>query len=381
MKPQDTPVYVRCKLFLPFHAMFSNKLQFQKKLLDWYDHHRRDLPWRTRDGSRPDAYHVLVSEFMLQQTQTFTVVPYFVRFVKRLPTLRDLAEADEQLVLKLWEGLGYYRRAKNLHAAARKIVSEQDGQIPADAASLLKLPGIGRYTAGAIASIAYDAQAPVLDGNVARVLCRLELIRRNPRQGRVQRQLWRLAEQLLPEKLTGKFNSALMELGATVCLPRWPKCQSCPVARHCKAYAAGKQHSIPTPARRHVLPLEARWTFCICRSIGNQKYWLIEQRPPNGRWPGLWQFVTVPAENEKPSTRSVLIAAGVKTDTPRPLGTIHHVLTHRRYRFDVYLCHTTSCMQSTADSKFRRWVRLDRLNRYPLSRPHLRIAHMLTKAH
>src|SRR5665213_2601128 len=161
-----------------------------RRLLRWYDRARRDLPWRTRDGSAPDPYHVLLSETMLQQTQVSTVIPYFHRFLERFPTLSSLAAAPEQDVLRLWQGLGYYSRARNLHAAARAVVSELNGQIPTTVPELLKLPGVGRYTAGAIASIAFDRRAPILDGNVQRVLCRLDGVMTDPRDRRMNQRLW-----------------------------------------------------------------------------------------------------------------------------------------------------------------------------------------------
>src|SRR6266511_1314155 len=182
------------------------------RLLRWYDRHRRDLPWRVPRGCDRlhDAYHVLVSEAMLQQTQVAAVVPYFHRFLQRFPTLRALAAADEQDVLRLWQGLGYYSRARHLRAAAERIVAEQNGQIPRDVGELRELPGIGRYTAGAIASIAFDQRAPILDGNVARVLCRLDCIETDPRETQTQKTLWRRAEEMLPKRRCGDFNSAMM---------------------------------------------------------------------------------------------------------------------------------------------------------------------------
>src|SRR5687768_16089198 len=211
---------------------------FARRLLRWYDKCRRDLPWRPDPAAgrpRVDPYHVLVSEAMLQQTQVATVVPYFNRFIARFPTLADLAGADEQEVLRLWQGLGYYSRARNLQAAARKVVAEYGGELPRERDRLLTLPGVGRYTAGAVASIAFDRRAPILDGNVIRVLCRIDKIQSDPRDRSTQDLLWRRAEEVLPARRAGAFNSALMELGATVCTPRSPQCLLCPVREHCEA--------------------------------------------------------------------------------------------------------------------------------------------------
>src|SRR3954470_16957732 len=205
--------------------MLGSPTTFARRLLRWYDRARRDLPWRAvgADG-RPDPYHVLVSEAMLQQTQVATVIPYFNRFIARFATLADLARADEQEVLRLWQGLGYYSRARNLQKAARRVVSEFGGQLPADVDRLRALPGVGRYTAGAVASIAFGKRAPILDGNVVRVLCRVEKVTSDPRDRDTQALLWRRAEEVLPKVRVGDFNSALMELGATACIPRSPQC-------------------------------------------------------------------------------------------------------------------------------------------------------------
>src|SRR4051794_17880307 len=211
---------------------------FARRLLRWYDRCRRDLPWRpqrTASSARVSPYHVLVSEAMLQQTQVATVVPYFKRFIARFPTLASLASADEQEVLRLWQGLGYYSRARNLRAAARRVVEEFGGRLPQDVEQLRSFPGIGRYTAGAVASIAFGRRAPILDGNVIRVLCRLDQVTADPQDKQTQALLWRRAEEIMPKSRPGDFNSAMMELGALVCTPRSPQCLLCPVREHCEA--------------------------------------------------------------------------------------------------------------------------------------------------
>jgi len=232
-----------------------------------------------RSGVAPNPYHVLVSEAMLQQTQVATVVPYFTRFIERFPTLADLAAAEEQDVLRLWQGLGYYSRARNLRAAARAVATNYGGELPRERDELLKLPGVGRYTAGAVASIAFDRRAPILDGNVARVLCRIDKIETDPRERLTQELLWRRAEKILPRRRVGAFNTAMMELGATVCIPRSPQCLICPVREHCEAFAAGVQETIPPARKAKETPLLRRVTFCVRR--GEQ--WLIEQRPATGQ--------------------------------------------------------------------------------------------------
>ncbi len=304
---------------------------------------------------------------MLQQTQVATVIPYFHRFLVRFPTIEALAAADEQEVLQAWQGLGYYSRACNLLAAARKVVSDHRGQLPSSVEQLLELPGIGRYTAGAVASIAFGQRAPILDGNVVRVLCRLDRMESDPRERSTRQKLWARAEQILPPRRTGDFNSALMELGAMVCTPRAPKCLVCPVREQCEAFAAGVQEKIPTPKKSAISPLLRRRTYCIRHG---DRY-LLEQRPQRGRWAGMWQFVTVPKQNG--TSRPML---PVTTGRAKRLGTLTHALTHRRYEFEVFACQTAADPVLPSNRTLR-WTSLDALADFPLPRPHLRIAEML----
>ena len=344
--------------------MIGTNATFSRRLLRWYDAHRRDLPWRLKSGSGEtlDPYLVLVSEAMLQQTQVATVIPYFQRFIGRFPTIQSLAEADEQDVLRMWQGLGYYSRARNLHAAARRIVIEHRGVLPRTADELRALPGVGRYTAGAVASIAFDCRAPIVDGNVARVICRLDRIARDPREREVLELLWRRAEQILPNVRCGDFNSALMELGATVCTPRSPKCLICPVREHCEAQAAGLQEQIPPPRKSKPTPLLRRDVFCI----RDGEKWLIEQRPAKGRWAGMWQFVTVPS------------AKASRANGHKQIAVVTHGLTHRRYRFRVFAAsHLPPEHASAEAARGRAWVTLQELDQYPLPRPHVKIAQLL----
>ena len=347
---------------------------FATALIAWYHVGRRDLPWRPAlcapAGTLPDAYRVLLSEFMLQQTQVATVIVYFHRFLSRFPTVQLLAAADPQEVLQLWQGLGYYSRARNLHAAARMLVDRFDGQIPPDVDRLLELPGVGRYTAGAIASIAFGLRAPILDGNVQRVLCRVNAIRTDPRQKEMQKQLWHEAEQILPQTHLSEFNSALMELGALVCTPQNPQCLLCPVRTFCEAAEQGIAGQIPPAKKAIARPMEKRWVFCIER----QGRWLIEQRPAVGRWASMWQFVTIPAAKKTPTDDAVLAACGLPVQGLKKLGAIAHDLTHRRYQFDAWRC---SAHQGLSMSPGRVWVRLDALGTYPMSKPQLCIARLL----
>ena len=204
----------------------------QRKLLAWYDKEKRDLPWR----NTKDPYRIWVSEIMLQQTQVKTVIPYYERWIRTFPTIENLSNAPEQKVLKLWEGLGYYSRAKNLKKASQIICKEMNKELPKTVKALQKLPGIGRYTAGAISSIAFGLKAPVLDGNIKRVLSRLFCINENGTTSASEKILWQKSEDLVPDRRPGDFNQALMELGATICTPNSPLCQQCPLQNKCEAF-------------------------------------------------------------------------------------------------------------------------------------------------
>lgn len=303
--------------------------ELRRLLLAWYRLHRRRLPWRAQEPAVSNPYHVLVSEAMLQQTQVDTVVGYFQRFVRAFPTFAALAAADEQAVLLLWQGLGYYRRARHLHAAARKIVHEHGGEVPDDPALIAKLPGVGRYTAGAIASIAFGKPEPILDGNVARVLARWFAIERPIDQAAVRAELWELAAALAPGESPGDFNQAMMELGALVCSPRSPRCLGCPVASLCQAHARGVTETIPARLPRKA-PRKVEHHVLAMRRGG--KY-LFEQRPARGLWANLWQLPTIETWSGSVSPRRVRkwIAEqiGLEAEPPEPLERFAYQTTHR----------------------------------------------------
>ncbi len=310
---------------------------------------------------------------MLQQTQVSTVIPYYHRFIEAFPTVTALASADDQDILRLWQGLGYYYRARHLLRTAKIVAAQHGGIIPSSVEQLLDLPGIGRYTAGAIASIAFDRRAPILDGNVVRVICRLDGIEQDPRLRRIREQLWQRAEQILPRRRVGDFNSALMDLGATVCTSRTPRCVACPLQRCCKAHEIGAQDRIPRPAPAKTRPTEKRWTFCIRR----KDRFLIEQRPNSGRWAGMWQFVSLPAGCAASASQVLHQSHGIRVGEITHLGTVEHGLTHRQYQFEVYLCSLVAHTRSSTRQQASRWVTLDGLSAFPLPRPQLKIAYML----
>ncbi len=348
----------------------------RQRLLKWYDAHHRRLPWRAEPGVAPKPYRVLVSEAMLQQTQVATVVPYFGRFMDALPTVRDLAGADEQAVLRLWQGLGYYRRARSLHAAAKVIVCDHGGVIPDNVADLLKLPGVGRYSAGAIASIAYGTRAPILDGNVARVLARLTLIEQPIDAPDTRKTLWRLAEELVPASRPGDFNQALMELGALICTKANPTCDACPLSGQCQARVVDRVASVPVPAKRkaptlvhhHVIVMERAGRF------------LFEQRPATGLWANMWQLPTAEDLPAKANTSELSAWAAdrsglVLSDTQHVVAFTHQT-THRTIRFNVWHGLVTSGRLRRGAG---RWRRLDQLNDLPLANPQRKAVAVLIK--
>jgi A/G-specific adenine glycosylase len=341
----------------------------RRQLLYWFDRHARDLPWRrTRD-----PYVIWISEVMLQQTQVASVIPYFERFLRAFPSLSALAEAGEPQVLRLWEGLGYYSRARNLHRAARLLTAEHAGHLPNDPELLRQLPGFGRYTANAVLSQAFDRRLPILEANSRRVLCRLLGVRGDPRQADVQTQLWKAAETLLPVKRVGAFNQALMELGALICTPAKPHCAHCPLARRCQARLAGLQDAIPVRAKRPASVHVDEIAVALMR-VGQV---LLVRRPDGGRWAGLWEFPHVeqePLESLDLGTRRLLAALGLRGDVHGELATIRHAVT----RFHITLtCVRAQWRSGEFASDFYlegRWVDPADLSAYPISAPQRRLA-------
>ena len=344
-------------------------------LLKWFRKNARDLPWR----KTKDPYAIWVSEIMLQQTQVDTVEPYYCRFLKRFPTVRRLARARLDTVLKLWEGLGYYSRARNLHLAAKTMVRDYDGNVPQTKQALLALPGIGPYTAGAIASIAFNEDEPLVDGNVIRVLCRLFRIRGNPKSGAVQKRLWRLAKELLPSGRAGRFNQAMMELGATVCAPRRPSCDACPLRKICSAQEHGEQEILPYRASKGPLPRQE----VVVGIIYKNGRILIDKRPPNGLLGGLWEFPGGKVENGESHTaalkREVREELGITIRIGSPLITVQHAYSH----FSVTL-HAFECTHASGTPKCRsctdfKWVYPKQLKNYAFPAANKKIIAALQK--
>ncbi|MCX5660181.1 MAG: A/G-specific adenine glycosylase [Planctomycetota bacterium] len=341
-------------------------------LLAWYREHHRKLPWRAEPGKLANPYHEWLSEAMLQQTQVATVIAYFERFTAAFPTLADLARAEEQSVLRLWQGLGYYRRARNLHAAARAVEANHAGRLPDTFEGLLALPGIGRYSAGAIASIAFGRRTPVVDGNVARVLARWFAIEEPVDAPAVRERLWRLAEHLVPARHPGDFNQAVMELGALVCTPKSPKCLVCPVAAACRANKMGIAERLPvrvprrkpTAAEHHVLAIDRR---------GER---LFVQRPDRGLWSGMWEMPTVEAVaagvDAVEALRALAAARGIMIDKPARVGEFDHQTTHRSIHFVVWRARCTG-----GRLRGGAWRRPGKIDDLPLPNPQRRALEML----
>jgi A/G-specific adenine glycosylase len=334
------------------------------RLLAWFADHRRDLPWRrTRD-----PYHIWVAEVMLQQTQVATVIPYYERFLALFPTVESLAAAPLDAVLKAWEGLGYYARARHMHAAARKVVTEFNGQLPETLKELLSLPGIGRYTAGAVLSIAGGQDLPAPDGNVRRVLSRLFALETDVSRGAGQRQLWRLAESLLPRGHAGDFNQALMDLGATVCSPRAPLCDQCPLAESCRAHQLGREEAFPVRRPRRALP-----HFEVTAGVvwNGDTQFLIAQRLPEGLLGGLWEFPggkREPGETLKDCLRRELLEElDIGVAVGAPLAMVRHAYTHFRITLHAFHCQLVAGQPLARGCADWRWITLDDVDRFAFS--------------
>jgi A/G-specific adenine glycosylase len=306
--------------------------ELQRDLLDWYGGAKRSLPWR----NHPDPYRVLVSELMLQQTQVQTVIPYFEKFMQRFPTIAVLAEASEEEVLRYWSGLGYYRRARSLHRAAKEVMLCHGGKIPENREEILRLPGIGPYTAGAVLSIAYGLREPLVDGNVERVLARIFGIEADLSSSQGKKALWDLAESLVPESRPGDFNQALMELGATTCLPSQPRCPDCPLSRKCTARREGLTETLPLKTRK----IRREKVSEAVLLVSWRGKWLLTDRNKEGLYGGMWQF---PWEWQKersvstqPALESLFEKFGLGSHTGEKLHSLVHAVTFRSIATDFY---------------------------------------------
>ncbi len=356
-----------------------------RDLVAWFEAAKRDLPWRRSidagdDRTEPfaarrDPYHALVAEVMAQQTQIARVVKYFERFVRRFPTMEALARARESAVLEAWSGLGYYRRARHLHQAARSVVDAHDGRLPSEAAALQELPGLGRYSAGAIASIVFGRPEAIVDGNVRRVLMRLEGYRARGPVGGGDRWAWRRAEALVGAcvesgESIGDWNEGLMELGATVCTPMAPRCEGCPLAGSCRARAMGLQERIPTPRRAGATRVMHAAAVVVTRGTGLRTRVMVEQRPKSGLWASMWQVPTLERLAAKGSgvwTREEIARAlGIAGELRRVGGFVHQT-SHREVRFVVWRA------EGAENRGHRRWASLAWVRKAAMSNAQRRV--------
>ncbi len=376
---RSTTQSVLCPWHVIFHLSFpenrsveENSVQIAEALLYWQRAHLRTLPWRNAPAGQRSPYAVWVSEIMAQQTRLATAETYFMRWMARFPTIHALADAELQEVLKLWEGLGYYARARNLHKAARMVVQEHGGVLPCTRTELLSLPGIGDYTAGAILSLAYGQPEPILDGNVKRVLSRLYDIETSIDDSSTVKRLWRLSEDLVRAAGTnaGAFNEALMELGALVCNPRAPHCDLCPVLQYCFAYASDTVDSRPVRRERMRTPYYDVTAAVVWQGEPHDSQLLIAQRPLDGMLGGLWEF---PGGKVEPSDasfaaclqREIQEELAIEIDVLEPITQVQHAYTHFRitlHAFHAQLIHGTPQAVECADW---RWIDWCDLNEYP----------------
>jgi A/G-specific adenine glycosylase len=341
--------------------------EVQKRLLRWFGQKGRDLPWRkTRD-----PYAIWISEVMLQQTQVATVIPYYQRFLKSFPTVHHLAKSDLSRVLKIWEGLGYYSRARNLHRASKIILNHFKGKIPDHQTDLLNLPGIGKYTAGAILSIAYNKEAPILDGNVKRVLSRLFAVSGDPKK--TEELLWKISESLIPKGQPNAFNQALMDLGSMICNPKNPLCHHCPLHRYCKAKASGNPARYPFREVKKRIPHIEAISGLILR---NGKV-LLNQRPPKGLLGGLWEFPNWKIEEKGRSRLRLRLRnhmrkeIGIDVGVKEPLGTFKQTFTHFKLTLHVFKC------EPIAGRAKGKWVAIEDLDQLAMPRIDRRIAEVI----
>jgi A/G-specific adenine glycosylase len=336
------------------------------KLLEWYGKNKRDLPWR---GTK-DIYAIWVSEVMLQQTQVTTVIPYYFRFLERFPTVEHLARASEQEVLKLWEGMGYYSRGRNLHRAAKKVITEYNSKIPGEPGEFRKLPGVGPYVMAAVLSIARDISLPAVDGNVMRVYTRFRGINDDIRKNTTRDRIFKELQAIIPVGTAGDFNQAFMELGAMVCLPKVPKCTACPLSEHCTAYIdqAIERYPFKSP-----LPKVPEYNVSIGIIIKGARFY-VQKRPSEGHLGGLWEFPGGKAKEGETPEEAILreckeeLGTGIKII--KKLALVHHGYTHFKIHMSVFICVLTNDeenVQPLEGVPFQ-WITIDQLEDYPFPR-------------
>lgn len=341
------------------------KSTFSENLIAWYKKNKRDLPWRHMS----DPYKIWIAEIMLQQTQVDQVLPYYEKFVKAFPDIKTLAAATLSEVLKVWEGMGYYARARNLHSAAEIIAKELEGKMPNTHDELIKIPGIGPYTAAAIASIAFNENYPVVDGNVLRVLSRVLKIEEYPRKNGIKAKFVQAAKELLPEGQAGDFNQAMMELGALICVPQEPKCTQCPINFFCQAYQTLEDPSIlpvKTPPKR-----KPHYNIAV-GIVWNKGKILIDQRPQEGLLGGLWEFPGGKQELgetlEECLSREIREEMDIAIQVQGPFLTVQHTYSHFRITLHSFQCQYVGGEPKPKKAIAWKWVAPKDLSKYAFPR-------------
>jgi A/G-specific adenine glycosylase len=352
--------------------------ELAQHLLDWYDKNARQMPWR---GAK-DPYAIWISEIMLQQTQVDTVTPYFQRWMTRFPKLADLASASEQDVLQMWEGLGYYSRARSMLKTAQKVMQEYGGRLPSDRQLLEKLPGIGPYTSGAIASIAFNLDEATLDGNIRRVLSRLFDVALPARSKQGEIRLWNLARQILPAGRAGDFNQALMDLGATICIPRSPLCLLCPLNADCEAYHLGVQEERPVNKLRPPIPHYNVVAAIIEDPTGRV---LIAQRPTSGLLGGMWEFPGGKLEEGEEMSaglsREIREELAAAIEVGAAFGVYRHAYTHFKVTLYAFFCRLIDgSIPQPLEASDLRWVFRNELGQFPMGKIDRQISNRLEGA-
>lgn len=360
----------------------EQKVYFSKNLLDWYQTHKRDLPWRRSKN----PYYIWISEVMLQQTRVDTVIPYFHRFIDQFPTVEALATAPEENVLKAWEGLGYYSRARNLQTAVREVHERYDGIVPQNKEEISSLKGVGPYTSGAILSIAYNKPEPAVDGNVMRVLSRYFLIEEDIMKPATRTKMEKLARELILEGTASDFNQALMELGAMVCTPRSPHCLTCPVMAHCSAREAGMEEALPIKKKAKPPRPELRAVALIEGTGENEGKWLIRQRPQEGLLARMWELPHVAWKSEgwnsDEDNRSELRQAIVDQEQISIQPTdwfmdTEHIFSHIVWKMKIYRAKLSNANRSSHGGEWipfhYRWVGPEELDQYAFPNVFIRI--------
>ncbi|MBU8908868.1 A/G-specific adenine glycosylase [Desertibacillus haloalkaliphilus] len=343
-----------------------NIRQFQKDLVTWFEENKRDLPWRENQ----DPYRVWVSEIMLQQTRVDTVIPYYQQFMEKFPTIDALAEAEEQQVLKAWEGLGYYSRVRNLQTAVREVSEHYGGQVPDTKKEISKLKGVGPYTAGAILSIAYGKPEPAVDGNVMRVLSRILLIKEDIAKQKTRKLFEDVTTSLISADKPSEFNQGLMELGALICTPKSPGCLICPVQAHCRAYQEGIQEQLPVKAKKKK-PKGKQLVAAVIENEWGQV--LIHRRPSEGLLARLWEFPNTEAgsADQKQVLKDFLTEHyGVNVTVGKKVQTVEHVFSHLVWNISVY---QTELLNEGNESDELRWVSKTEIGQYPFPVSHQKI--------